>query len=115
MNDVQQFLARAKTLVDTPEKWIKKHYAETAEGFAVSSVDKSAVCFCVSGAIQRFPGWLGLAENALIATIPSGFEVPIGFDPIAYYNDDEATTHKDVMTWIDRAIAYAGEDHGVDA
>lgn len=86
-------LRAAKALIDTPEKWIKGEYARNG-------------CFCALGAAFEAAGWEGWKlgsdiEGALDA------ELPDGFDSVPQFNDHPATTHADIMSLFDRAIAAA--------
>lgn len=97
-------LIAAKALIDTPEKWIKGSWER--EG-----------CYCAAGALRK-------ALNAPM--MPSGlvdwafWNYPavvaldqLTADGIANFNDAPRTTHADIMSLFDRAIASAQhEGHG---
>lgn len=103
MASVKENLIAAKALIDTPEKWGKDAY------------EPSAGCYCMAGAIfaakgEGFNPWkennspeANAIENALN-------EINDGLSPwrsYVDYNDDQETTHEDIMHLFDLAIEAA--------
>lgn len=99
-----EFLKQAKRLIDTPSKWGKGKYYDIRDG---------KKCYCAMGAIMvTAPDSYAQKERALIALTAATGAPPrtIRFSSMASsgviiaFNDDEKTTHKDVMDLFDRAI-----------
>jgi len=91
-------LREARALIDEPSKWIKGDLARSKFGNTCETSSQNAVCFCSVGALMRVTGHLfGPEWRALSSTF--------GNRPVAAWNDDSATTHKDVLAAFDRAIA----------
>lgn len=94
-----EVLRAARALVDTPEKWTQGVYATDSDGNTVPPEDDDAVCFCLSGALWHADpdGPWGAYEAVGVAVRRN----------VIAFNDDEATTHADVLAGLDRAIAEA--------
>lgn len=117
--DTVQLLIQAKAAIDTPEKWIK--YSRMLNGG-----------HCALGALDWARGeLLGSMEDLqpelkfLAAVIPRKMKDDCvkyytegirSYPPehifghsmyIAWYNNCNSTTHKDIMDWFDRAITLA--------
>jgi hypothetical protein len=93
--DTARLLEKAKALIEDPKHWLKGKYQDERDGVQ---------CFCLDGALMvadepqvRDPlsdeYWA--ANAALMLTIGGNI---VGF------NDDEATTHADVLKALDTAI-----------
>lgn len=99
MSAVKDNLIAAKSLIDTPEKWAQHEY-EPRPG-----------CFCVIGAVGAVLGKdpdskLGPEEVELARALPLPSTNP---SFVIDFNDDEHTTHADIMALFDRAIAAQGD------
>ena len=46
-------LNKLDELLDSPDKWLRNRWAQNSSGHCVSSTDKSAVRWCLSGAIRK--------------------------------------------------------------
>jgi hypothetical protein len=90
---VKQNLIAAKLLIDTPEKWGQGEYAQDG-------------CFCAIGALAEAmnidPVSAKLSMTREFKTLRDS--VPEPFYGVWRFNDDEATTHADIMALFDRAI-----------
>lgn len=97
-------LIAARALIDTPDKWIKRHWASDADGRQVFPTDPGAVCYCLVGAIRACDG--GTPARSLVATVIDEL-FDYRFTMTTDFNDDLATTHADVMRVLDTAIERA--------
>lgn len=98
-----EFLKRAKSLIDSPEKWTQGVCARNIDGKEVSVHSPSAVCFCSEGAIHAATNQFNIKQRAnkyamLQSAVGSNLEV---FE----YNDSH--THAEVMLAWDKAISLA--------
>lgn len=109
---MSQVLRAARALIENPEKWIKGAEAQDAEGRRVTPNDVRAVCWCVTGAIERALG--SDDEYRPMITAARVFADAVGARYAYVYNDRKDVTHADVMAAFDRAIAAAEdrEAHG---
>lgn len=95
MTSVRDNLIAARALIDTPEKWHK------------GSIGKGA-CLCAAGAVCKAVNWNYLTGDRLrrLPEMRALFDrLPTGFYDVPVFNDDPNTTHADIMTLFDRAIA----------
>lgn len=76
-------------LLDTPEKWTQSVYAMDSRGRVVEPADEAAVCWCLSGALQRCYGETGSTQYALVAD-----RLPL---TIPAWNDFMGRTYEDVI------------------
>jgi hypothetical protein len=93
--EVARVLREARTLIETPDRWLQGGLYEFNFG-------KVARC-CALGAINE------AAQGDLSRAYRDATEAlrrAAGPD-IVYWNDDPATTHADVLSAFDRAIASA--------
>ncbi len=107
-------LGEVMHLISDPNAWIKNNFAMTKTGRATFVTSKHAVKFCLLGAIRRVeerndvislrPGLLKeVIENQIHKTFPQrslGGHIPS-------FNDNNATTHGDVMKVLENAIHAA--------
>jgi hypothetical protein len=93
-------LLAARLLIDEEESWTKNNHAKDNEGHSVTPLDKSAICWCVVGAIKCF------APNATTEniTVSKLFFITkqLGFFGVSNYNDNNS--HKNVLAVLDEAI-----------
>lgn len=111
-----EIMKEAREILTNPAQWTQGVYARDEAGCGVNWEDEAATCFCALGAIRKAGGeeWLYVDDAAielLVAALPSDWKQKTdGMPPRPhYYNDDEATTHADVLAWFDRAIEIASE------
>lgn len=103
--NIAEILTQAKSLIDTPDKWIKgKFAAQGPYGYELPFDDDAATCFCALGAATRAMGETDAYNDATMALY---YALPAGYSMVSIFNDDEDTTHADVMALFDRAIAKA--------
>lgn len=102
MNNVE-ILTKARELIATPQRWHKGSLF--GDGAGEMAPQKRAVQFCIAGAcIYVVPDNVFHYSDAKDLLEPY---MPRGFESIAQFNDDERTTHADVLAVLDRAIAGA--------
>ncbi len=92
MPTVKENLIAAKDLIADPAKWIK---GKSSDGCG---------CFCIVGACCEVGA---ITAANLLDDLVSAEDFPDRgiLRPAAAFNDDPATTHADVMSLFDRAIA----------
>lgn len=94
---IKQILIDTKTLIDTPEKWVK----------GVSSTRKNGVdCYCITGALHEAVWPTSWNYHEAYMTIFDAIDDHI-IDGIINFNDSPSTTHDDVMKVMDKAIEKA--------
>ena len=94
-------LKKTKELISDPARWTKGEMARTMFGASVSAHDSSATCWCIMGAIHhetKDDPFLAGSAYQIVRTQLQGRTV-------SEFNDDQNTTHEDVMTLLDKAIA----------
>ena len=94
-------LTAARSLIAEPEHWTKGRSARDKNHAAVPVNSPDAVSFCAIGALVRVtgPGNFWTAERCLTTAL-GGTDVP-------RFNDDDLTSHSDVIALYDRAILVA--------
>jgi hypothetical protein len=110
MKPVLKLLRDAKKKIGTPETWCKGYFAKDDEGYNVNSLHNKAVRWCSIGAIN-FCSYDG--EDTVRACkylAQSLYTVLDTYMGIQSFNDDENTTHKDVMQAFNRAIKLAQKE-----
>jgi hypothetical protein len=96
-------LTNARKLIEHPSGWTKNCFARSKTGRQVKLGSPRACSFCAWGALERVSPYVGddgayiRARQALDAASPDG--------SILLFNDDAATTHKQVLAAFDEAIA----------
>lgn len=107
---------KVRTLLTNRKNWMKNSFAKNAQGTSVSENAHDAVCFCLSGAFSNAAGsnhqkWAdGYAEfRTVAARCRPDFAYIDPFSPSTFntigFNDDPATSHKDVLSLLDCTIA----------
>lgn len=105
MRSLSQTLTEAKALISSTENWITRDYASDRQyGLSFSIQDPDATCFCALGAATRATGQTDIFNEATKALHA---ELPEGHTMVSLFNDDEDTTHADIMALFDRAIDKA--------
>lgn len=94
---VKDILIATKALIDTPEKWLQcsSHY-RTADGHD---------SYCITGALSACAGRHEDWVRSWLAITDTLQKDNLGAYSIVSYNDHPSTTHKDVMSLLDRTIA----------
>lgn len=101
---LKEILTNARAKIERPETWIKGDDARDAVGKVVTPNDAAACQFCAYGALLAGAiGHVGVsaAYGCLMALKPTS-EM---HDGLQDYNDDPATTHRDILDLFDKAIA----------
>jgi hypothetical protein len=100
-------LQAALEILQNPQQWCQKAWARDVDGYPVDPTDPSAVKFCLLGAVmkaafdaepeyQKASHLIDQAHGALKAVHP--------LYPIVTLNDDEATSHQDIISLLNQAI-----------
>ena len=98
-------LRAARSLIDTPDKWIQGNAANRFDGSpCVTALDSRAVQFCIGGALTRAEAAQADWRYVFINVKPS-------FDSVTLYNDAKGRTHAEVLAVMDQAIADAEREH----
>lgn len=97
-------LRKAKALIDTPAKWTQYAQARRSDDRPCSYNNPDAICFSIYGAIQRVAGIITTSKAPCPLLVVAR---QMGFGCVAAFNNHPDTTHDDVMTIFDRAIALA--------
>jgi len=100
-----EVLKKARAVIEKPENWTKGHYARDADGRPVSPLHSSAICFCALGAIRR-AALLSGDGSGYAAALHNASCIKHGAD-VHMVNDDDNTTHADVLAIFDEAISNA--------
>lgn len=113
---VAKRLIEAKKLIDTPDKWIKGSYYHAEDFFGIRKM-----MFCAVGAIYQAGTWewrnedtntpmaLYRPEDHIMANEAVEYLHSAACHPggIEGFNDDETTTHEEIMAVFDKAISAA--------
>jgi len=106
---------RGLEVLQTGRAWLANESHWCRERFSVRDAD-GCLRTCAMGAVAEF--WKdakgqSVAYRALRRAFPADFQRPQhGLFGIAYYNDDPATTHADILALYDRAIANLRSEGG---
>lgn len=101
---VVALLVAARAKIDTPDKWCKGVLAMDVHGCPVGEKSSKARRWCALGCVQSVAGDDNLDDIAV------GF-LYRNVGHISTFNDDEETTHADVLAMFDLAIALARKEH----
>jgi hypothetical protein len=104
----QRVLRRAKTLLNSPDNWLKEEFAVAADNSRVFPFSSNACRFCLIGALNRAEFELYERADQLYGTEClqriAGRSIRIfGVMPVAF-NDNPATTHGDIIRYLDALI-----------
>lgn len=91
-----------RSLIDTPEKWIKGHAAVHRKENGEISFRDTPNCFCLVGARSTTGLYVDCAADL---AIKQELPAPFNDSPLWAFNDCPSTTHTDIMALFDRAIA----------
>lgn len=97
MESVKENLIAARSLIDAPEKWGKgdAYGIITPRGCKCAMVAVSEVC--------KVDAAFKVTRSALESQLPPGFITSSW--PVVDFNDHSDTTHAEIMSLFDRAIA----------
>lgn len=95
---------KVKELLADPKAWTKKASARDAIGRAVDVDSPTACAFCLTGAIRRCYDNTKERSDAYVK-IRGVLREKAGWDygVVVMFNDDQATTHADVMKVLEQA------------
>lgn len=99
-------LTKVRELLSDPDRWCQGLRARNKDGLPVEPDGRTAVSWCLSGAIQRVSATSYLGFDA-ISAIDEIFDARSVLDEIIYvsleeYNDTH--THTEVLALLDEAI-----------
>lgn len=108
-------LIKGKSLIGTPDLWIKGSFARDKNGNAVPICDGTATCWCARGAIRRADldlGFVGEEDYGIFRSsdycrIAAAFLDEAMGDFVERFNDSPGTRHEDIMKAFDKAIVLA--------
>lgn len=103
---VRQILVAARAKIADPGDWTKGASARDVCGRPSPVHDYQSVCWCATGAI-RFVSPSRLSGSAAIQFLRSETPFDMG---VHVFNDAPKTTHAEVLSLFDRAIAALPED-----
>lgn len=111
-------LTTARKLISARHRWAKGANARDVYGKGVPPSNKWATCFCAAGAVIRASQFYGKPPRELeavrrdamdhlnrVANARNVFASVRDGHAIVDYNDARATTHADIMSAFDNAIA----------
>lgn len=107
--EVLGVLREVRKLLADEWKWTKNSSAKNEEGCRVPALHKSASCWCLLGAIDKFAhvdtsGELHAACSESLRNLLPGSYSRTNSISIVLFNDSSTTTHKDVLRLLDEAI-----------
>ena len=105
-------MKKAREILSNPECWCKKHDASDENGNFINPTSERAVKWCIIGAYQKAYndpscGVIYYYMDPLHSSLKEVF----GKESLIAFNEDPATTHKDVLDLYDRAIEMAIRDY----
>lgn len=94
---------KVKDLLNIPRRWIKRRSAQRDDGRECPPTDPLAVCFCLTGGIDRcYPP--GSAREEARRRLREAIRYVLGRDmEPTNFNDDPATDHPKVMRVLELA------------
>lgn len=103
MNKTAKVLTRARELLET-KSWTKYRLARDEFGHPAAPSSEHAVCFCISGAMQRAFCDMGLSwADAAAAWYALEANLPVGSSGIIGFNDAQESPGP-VLALLTRAI-----------
>ena len=105
--NIKEKLLALDALFDQETKWTKEHFALDRQGGVVTSLDQNAVCWCITGGLQKVCSGdlpyeiIELLDNVLVKF---GYLPSSHFAFISSWNDREDTTFVDIKRVIREAI-----------
>ncbi len=102
---VSEYLKERKQLIVDPKNWTKGELARDVFGREVPVNDRSAVCYCAMGALQR---GVVFYDDAFPVFFQARKRLESVVENISIYNDTH--THSEVMQKWDEAIVLAEAD-----
>lgn len=116
--EIKTVLVKTKKLLKNPNKWNKGSLTKSKYGKR-ECLHRNAVKWCLAGAIDRFIGGKGgkdfsrTAEKRLevLSFIQDNVIAPRYFNYFSavFFNDKLSTTHKELMSVLDKAIKLSSK------
>lgn len=111
--ETQNLLIAARLLLSDEENWNKGKYALTSNGEHKYGGHPDAVCWCSKGALQAFHepepynNYQDVRDNAqrVLHSMINKHQDDWDSTGIVSFNDNERTTHEDILNLFDAAIA----------
>jgi hypothetical protein len=103
---VSELLLETYRLISDPKCWTKHALARNKSGHEVKFDSKSAVKFCLHGALLR----VGKDTSSVLTSVAYRVlrdALPFGFFSLTSFNDNKRTKHAEVLLVLDRAIKAA--------
>jgi hypothetical protein len=98
-------LRKTRDILRAKKRWTQGTFAKDANGLPVHSLNKDAVCFCLSGALNKASksrGWEGEARGFILECID--------LKSLILYNDDTTRKHSEIVATLNAAIKLALAD-----
>jgi hypothetical protein len=109
-----EILKAARERVAPDGAWTQGVFARNEQGESVQSWSADAVCWCIRGACEaEGRDYLIRPEEWFEDALPDGVALAASdaeFEPVAFFNDAETTSHVDVLAVFDRAIQLAEQE-----
>ena len=102
MNTIETLKA-ARALITKPKHWTRKFFARHKNGSPIGATERNAVCFCPAGAVEHVLGDKTPLWYECVSILD--YHVPSPYHCTFDFNDNRRTTHADVLSFFDRAIA----------
>lgn len=103
----RDLITAGRRLILNPDNWFKGAEARTAKGIHCSPKDPRAACFCSIGAIFAYDS--GQQGQLAVNLLDEATNALTGgqFTSIVSYNDNNGTTHEDILKVWDKADELA--------
>ena len=96
---------RVRALLEAPERWTQGAIACDGDGEMVSAHARTAVCWCMIGAINRCAARARASVDVNLELRRLLEKARGGTEPLDFWNDAPGRTHADVLALLDRVIA----------
>lgn len=96
----KEFYTAAKSLIDTPDKWLKNMLVADEDGKPTDLGSREATKFCALGALFH----IGISQKDK-SWFSADWESKAGVCNIVSFNNNPNTTHQMMMDAFDRVIA----------
>jgi len=109
--DKRELLIKTREILLQPESWCKGRLAIDAIGLPVAPESENAVSFCLwGGMLKAVESRTSFADYSLVSS--AGYFLETFLDAsrwqnIVAFNNDEKTTHPEILELLDKAITHA--------
>src|SRR3974390_3229322 len=110
---VLDVLKATRSILEKPERWTQGASARNAVGHVVNFADSDAVCWCLTGAIQK--AVYGDIDVLVLDAMNYAFneiDRTLGYSGILGWNDWPLRTHDEVLELLDSTIDRLGCENG---